>query len=337
MGKITKLRSVSLIITVAILTVVFTGCAQKKQSENFYAMGSFVSQSVYTSDKELLESVKQDILKEEKLISHRISGSDVDNLNKNKTAQVDKDTYELLKNAVEFGKNCNGVFDISLLSLTSIWDFDGENPHVPDNKLILEALEKTGYENIVFSNDSTVTLNGDIMLDLGGLGKGYACDIAVKKYKDAGVSGIVAVGGSIGVNGVKPDDKYFVVGIRDPFSEDSNDVFAQLSLKNKFVSTSGSYEKKFTEENTLYHHILDPKTGYPVRNNLVSVSVVCDSGVLSDMLSTACFALGVENSIPLLKKYNAQAVFVTDDKKVIATEGLKYDLTVYEGFTESWV
>ena len=174
-------------------------------------------------------------------------------------------------------------------------------------------------------------------LDLGALGKGYACDIAVQQYKKAGVSGIIAVGGSIGVNGTKPGDEPFNVGIRDPFSENTSNVFASVVLKSGFISTSGSYEKYFMKDNTLYHHILDTRNGYPAETDIVSVTVVCDSGMYSDMLSTACFILGVEKSKPLLEKYNAEAIFVKKDKQVTMTEGLRGLVTLFKEYEVSYI
>ena len=112
------------------------------------------------------------------------------------------------------------------------------------------------------------------------------------------------------------------MGIRDPFSESSAESFASLTLPACCVSTSGSYERYFERDGVRYHHILDPKTGYPAESGLVSVTVVCDDGFLSDALSTACFVLGYEKSLPLLEKYGARAVFVFNDKSVRVTGSL---------------
>ena len=130
---------------------------------------------------------------------------------------------------------------------------------------------------------------------------------------------VVSVGGSILLYG---DGEKFTVGIRDPFSESSAESFARLTLPACCVSTSGSYERYFERGGVRYHHILDPKTGYPAESGLVSVTVVCGDGFLSDALSTACFVLGYEKSLPLLEKYGARAVFVFNDKSVRVTGSL---------------
>ncbi|PKM63384.1 MAG: FAD:protein FMN transferase [Firmicutes bacterium HGW-Firmicutes-21] len=321
-----------LLILAAVIPVTLGGCGAKKQTDSFFAMGSYITQTVYNAENTLLESVKSDITQADANISIRIDNSYISLLNKEKTAVFDTQTYNILYSVVEFCGVTNGIFDISLLSLTDLWDIEGESPSVPNQDYIITALQSTGYENIIFGDNNTVTLNGGVWLDLGSVGKGYACDLAVEAYKEVGVSGIIAVGGSIGVNGKKPDGDNFLVGIRDPFSAAVSDIFAGIKLASGFVSTSGSYEKYFVEENKVYHHIFNSKTGYPVENELVSVSVVCDNGMLSDMLSTACFALGIDDSLSLLKQYGAEAVFVTNDKKVVITQGLRFITTVYADF-----
>ncbi len=332
-----KVKKITIYILLLMLVFPLSGCGEQKQTDTFYAMGSFVSQTVYGADDTLFDSVKSDITTADEIITHKNDNSLLSLLNKEKIAVFDTDTYDMLYKAVDFCVNSGGIFDISLLSVSDLWDFESENPSIPKEEDIKAALQKTGYENIQFGENNTVTLKNDVSLDLGGIGKGYACDIAVRHYKKAEVSGIIAVGGSIGVNGAKPDGEPFNVGIRNPFSENTSDVFASLVLKSGFVSTSGSYEKCFVKDGVLYHHILDTKTGYPVETDLVSVSVVCDSGMNSDMLSTACFILGIENSKPLLEKYGAQAVFVTKDKKVFISEGLRELVTVFENYEVTYI
>ncbi|MDD4164517.1 MAG: FAD:protein FMN transferase [Eubacteriales bacterium] len=322
------------IITLAffLLTVFFCGCEQEKETDTFYAMGSYIQVTIYDVDSTLLETIKTDIKNVEEKISHRVENSYIYSLNKEKTATFDTETYNMLYEAVEFCGASEGFFDISLLSLTALWDFDSQKSFVPSSEQITEALEKTGYENIYFGENNKITLGGGVSIDLGALGKGYACDKAVQSLRDADVNGIVAVGGSIGVNGTKPGGEYFFVGIRDPFSDNAAETFAGIKLKSGFVSTSGSYEKQFESDGVRYHHIFNTSTGYPVDNELISVSIVCNNGMLSDMLSTACFALGTEKSIPLLEKNDADAVFVTKNKKIIITSGLKNFISVKEDF-----
>jgi thiamine biosynthesis lipoprotein len=165
----------------------------------------------------------------------------------------------------------------------------------------------------------------NITVDLGAVGKGYALDY-VKGILDTGnlKGAVVAVGGSVMVYGSKTDGSDFRVGIRNPKGA-IDEMTGYLSFpggSNICISTSGNYEKYFVVDGVRYHHILDRTTGYPAKSGLASVTVVCENGLYSDALSTACFVLGYEASLPLLEKYNAEAVFIDDDNGITVTEGL---------------
>ena len=153
------------------------------------------------------------------------------------------------------------------------------------------------------------------------MGKGAACDAALEAYAASGVDrAVVAVGGSVGVYGEKPFSQPWQIAVRDPRGEGS---LGTLSIRSGFVSTSGSYEKQFTENGKTYCHLLDPKTGYPAESGLVSVTVWSKAGALSDALSTACFVLGLEESLPLLDEFEAEAVFITEEHEIYVTQGLQ--------------
>ena len=158
-------------------------------------------------------------------------------------------------------------------------------------------------------------------VDLGAVGKGAACDVMVSEYKAADIDyAIVAVGGSIGTYGTKPGGKKWTIAVRNPKGEGT---IGTLDIDSGFVSTSGSYEKYFEYDGKLYHHILDPETGYPKETEVVSVTILCDTGTISDALSTACFNLGWDKSQAVLEQFGADAVFVYSDGTVRITEGMK--------------
>ena len=165
----------------------------------------------------------------------------------------------------------------------------------------------------------------------GATGKGIGCDVVsdfLKTQKD--VSGMILNlgGSSVMTYGEKPDGSSWKVALTDPRDTEGDYLGAITLDANQFLSTSGDYEKYFIEDGIRYHHILDPKTGYPVQNGLTSVTIVCDQGYLADGLSTACFVLGLDAAKPLLEKYDAEAVFVDEDKNVYVTSGLmdKFEL-----------
>ena len=205
-----------------------------------------------------------------------------------------------------------------------LWDIDGEDPHIPSDDKLNSMLENVGYDKVTLDGNK-VTMPEGVTLDLGAAGKGIGCD-AAKKILDAdkNVSGMILnLGGSSVMSyGSKPDGSAWQVAVTDP-RDTEGDYLGVVTLNGtEFLSTSGDYEKYFVEDGVRYHHILDPATGYPARSGLTSVTVVCD-GLNADGLSTACFVLGKEKAEELLKKYNADGLFVDDSDHVWMTEGMK--------------
>ena len=219
-----------------------------------------------------------------------------------------------------------GKLDPTIGKLTRLWNIDGEDSkeEIPDQKEIENLLKDIGYERII-QNDRNVTMERNVSLDFGAVGKGIGCDEIDRLLKedDAVEGAVISVGGSILTYGEKEDGEPWTVAIADPRSEEGN-YLGTLGIEGeKFISTSGDYEKYFIKDGERYHHILDPDTGYPAKSGLISTTVVCDSGLLSDGLSTACFILGREKAFHLLEEYGAEGILVDEDKNVYVTEGLK--------------
>ena len=193
-----------------------------------------------------------------------------------------------------------------------------------------ETTEDTSKNTNPNESVSSIYIGDKCTLDLGAVGKGIACDVVqdyLKKQKK--VSGaVIAVGGSILLYGSKADGSNWNVAVQNPRGQDG-EAMGVLSLSGTTnVSTSGDYEKYFMQDGKRYHHILDPSTGYPADSGLISVTIVSDSGLLSDGLSTACFVLGKEKGEKLLETYGAEGVFIDQNKKVTVTKGLKDKFTI---------
>ena len=193
-----------------------------------------------------------------------------------------------------------------------------------------ETSEDTSKNTNTNESVSSIYIGDKCTLDLGAVGKGIACDVVqdyLKKQKE--VSGaVIAVGGSILLYGSKADGSDWNVAVQNPRGQDG-EAMGVLSLSGTTnVSTSGDYEKYFMQDGKRYHHILDPSTGYPADSGLISVTIVSDSGLLSDGLSTACFVLGKEKGEKLLEPYGAEGVFIDQNKKVTVTKGLKDKFTI---------
>jgi thiamine biosynthesis lipoprotein len=331
--KLVILLCAVLAVIVAALIFLWVRYGQNMQSYECtnYAMGTYVQQTVYGKNREAAATAAaKSIGQLEDLISWRIDDSDIAKLNAASGSvwtTLDAKTIALLQTSLDVAEKSNGAFDPTILPITSLWDFGGENQHVPDAADIKKYLSYVNYKNLrIDTKKSSASLKYHYMaVDLGAIGKGAACDEAVAAYRSAGAqSAIIAVGGSVGVYGTKQNGSQWNIAVRDPKSSETNSVaMGTISLASGFVSTSGPYEKNFTKNGVLYHHLLNPKTGYPENNGLISVTVVCSSGALSDALSTACFILGREKGTALLKQYNAEGIFIDSGCRVYVTDGIK--------------
>ena len=174
-----------------------------------------------------------------------------------------------------------------------------------------------------------------LSLDFGAMGKGIACDRVAENLEENQVEGAcVAVGGSVLCYGAKPDGSGFRIGIRDPRGTE-NDMMGTIEVRSDkhpvYISTSGDYEKYFIQDGKRYHHILNPKTGYPADTGTISATVICESGALSDALSTMCILLPVDQALKLVKSFDADAILIDEDKNIHMTEQAGKQFTITNG------
>lgn len=320
-----------------------------------FAMGSYVQQTVW-GGRDSPQKASEAIAQLENCISWRREG-EIAQINRQagqEAVPISGETAALLDEILALCEKSGGVLDVTLGPVTKLWDFDN-NPHLPDRKELEEALEWVDYRNLqtgeeafwtfapvdkalydgkVPENCAALTKAG-MSVDLGAIGKGAACDTAIASYRETGVSrAVTAVGGSVALYGRKPFGEPWKVAVRDPEGMGS---MGTLELEEGFVSTSGSYEKFFEEGGKTYCHLLDPRTGYPAESGLVSVTVWHpESGMLSDGLATACFVLGLEDSIPLLESYGAEAVFVDEARHFFVSPGMadRFTLADHSAYTQ---
>ena len=194
---------------------------------------------------------------------------------------------------------------------------------MPSDDEIEAALALVGYQGVTVSGSDIKLAQSGMMLDLGGIAKGYAADEAVKIYEEYGVqSALLNLGGNIYAYGTKPDGSAYRIGLRDP-DGDAGTYAAVVSVSDTSVVTSGVYERYFEQDGQVYHHIFDPDTGYPADNGLLAVTVVCQSSTLADALSTALFVMGPDDGLATAESMDGvEAVFFTDDMCIFATSGL---------------
>lgn len=337
--KITAAMLSALAVLIVILIILWTRFGYRAQmyTNNSYAMATYVQQTVYGPEGEQAAAeAAQAVTALENQISWRVSGSDIDRLNDAAGTEwltIDSDTVDLLALSLDVAEKSEGAFDPTVLPLTSLWRFESETPHVPTEEELSSALQYVGYADLrINEEEHTASLRRHYEgIDLGAIGKGAACDRVVSVYASHDLTaGVVSVGGSVGVYGNKPDGTDWLVALRDPDTPDESvGSIGTLQLEpGEFVSTSGTYEKQFTQDGVTYHHLLNPHTGMPEENGLVSVSVVCENGALSDALSTACFVLGKEQGLALAETYGAEVLFVDDQKEITMSDGIQERFTL---------
>ena len=273
-------------------------------------------------------------------LNHRISDSAVSNQTTEtqptpyqingttNTWHISEDLAALLSEGLSITKESDGAFDIAIAPLTSLWDFTAEDPKVPDDADIQNALPQCSSDGVTIDGQDITLPSDDIQFDVGAIAKGYIADRLKDFLVKKGVnSAIINLGGNVLCIGSKPDGTPFKVGIQKPFA-DRNETEAIMDITGKSVVSSGIYERCFKQDEKLYHHILNPKTGYPYDNGLISVTIISDQSVDGDALSTTCFARGLDEGLKFAEKKGVQAVFITEDYELHYTDGFQDEIKV---------
>ena len=304
-----------------------------------FAMGTSFQFEVYGND---LENVTEDCIAlvrsvDEGLLSRRKNTSELFKLNEILStcneAEVSDELFSVLQKTMQICVASGGALDFTIRPVSALWnieDADADSFLVPEQSEISNQLKRVGYEYVALDENGqrniVSTQISSMEFELGAVGKGYALDV-MRAYlaKHGNVTGaVIHAGGSVLVYGAKDDNSSFKIGIRDP-KGNIDDIIGYLEYQagtTICVSTSGDYEKYIEKDGIRYHHIIDGILGYPADAGLSSVTVVCEDGLYSDALSTACFVLGYEKSLPLLQQFHAEAVFIDHDNNVICTEGI---------------
>ena len=312
--------------------LLLTGCSKQAatpaepSTRDLFAMDTYMNLKVWSPDGEaILERAADRIDALECAFSVTLSDSDISRVNAahGVPTQVSADTAAVLAKALEIGQESDGALDISVYPVTRAWGFTTHTQQIPDANELSELLKNVDYSRI-FLDGETVTVPDGMEIDIGALAKGYTSDALVAMFRDAGVqSAIVSLGGNVQALGTKPDGSDWKVGIVDPIDPTRN--MCVLQIHDKAVITSGNYERYFEENGVRYHHIMDSADGYPADNGLISVTVVGDSGLDCDALSTALFVEGTEKAIEHWKRAgDFEMVLVAEDTHthILYTEGL---------------
>ena len=315
--------------------ILTSGCSlESKYDCEFFAMDTVMTINAYGSKSEsAVKAAQNEISRLDKLLSVQNENSEIFKLNQSKEMTVSEDTLTLITRSKELYTLTNGSFDITCEPLTREWGFySGPENKVPSQKAIENALEGVGAEHIDIEN-STVTLDENTSLDLGGIAKGFASQKAAEILKEYGVtSALMSLGGNVRAVGSKPDGDFWSVAVTDP--DDNSKSIGTLKISDKAVVTSGGYQRYFEENGQTYHHIIDTKTGYPADSGLKSVTVVSEDDTLADALSTSLFVMGLEKSGEFYRENSSLfgAVFITDKSEIYVTDNLKDSFMSEQGF-----
>lgn len=307
-------------------TLLLCGCSlttKEPLSKTGFYFDTVITITLYNSkDEEIMNTCFEYCKDFENLVSRTIPTSDISCINAaaGQSVEVSDTTIELLKKGIEFGKLTDGAFDITIAPLMELWDIKNNPGNVPSETDINETLSHVNYKDIVIEGN-TVTLTDKLAaIDLGGIAKGYMADQLKEYLLSEGVtSAIINLGGNVLTIGEKPDGTSFNIGIQKPFDK-QNATITSVQVKDSSVVTSGSYERYFKLDDVIYHHILNTETGYPCDNGLLSVTILSDKSVDGDALSTACFALGLDEGNKLIESLeDVDAIFVTKEFEIIDT------------------
>lgn len=297
-----------------------------------YGMGTVIKQRVGVFDAKEGEAVCQKaserIEQLERKMSYFIPESLLSQLNASNgesNVELDPDTLCVLKSAGDYYKLSGGAFDITAAPLTALWRDCIHRKSLPSKHAIQSRLSAVFGDGILLDEKNSFARMGKRQsADLGGIGKGYAADAALRVYKDHGVtSAFIDLGGNVHTLGKKANGEPWMIGLQNPRGA-RGEFIAVLALSDQSVVTSGDYEKYFESGGRRFHHIIDPRTGYPVDSGLMSATVLSRSSMEADALSTAVFVSGLERGMELIKRVpGAEGIAIAKDKTVFITKGLK--------------
>ncbi|RIE05704.1 FAD:protein FMN transferase [Candidatus Cryosericum terrychapinii] len=307
------------------------------QSASF-GMGTVITHRVFGGQtEEALQAAIGETVRLERMLSRFRSESEIGRINSSagiRYEKVSSETFEVLSGAVEFSKCCQGSFDVTIGPLVTLWNIYEGVSEPPPRSRIEKAIPLVDYTDVAFDyhTKSVGLKKAGQSIDLGGIGKGYAADKVIDVFKKYGISSAFTnFGGNVATVGARPDGSPWRVGIQHPRQEDK--LIGVVSVVNKSVVTSGDYQRYFIDSHgRRYHHILDPATGYPCETGLVSVTVVSDSSMAADALSTILFTVGMNRGIELLKSFpGTEAILIDMNLLVHVTRALRDCFQTTEG------
>lgn len=294
-------------------------------TETRFFFDTLITITIYEDNQDALDkAIELCEFYQEKLSGSR-DGSEllVINSSYNNPVEISDETIYLLEICQKFSEETEGLYDITIKPLATLWSVGDESPLVPTNDEINDTLDFVGYNNITIDGNFVSLNNEGTQIDLGSIAKGYIADELKELLINEGIdNAIINLGGNVHTIGNKPDGSAFEIGVQKPFSPNTDSI-TTIEIENQAVVTAGIYQRYFEQDDVIYHHLLDPYTGFPVENNLYSVTIISDSAMYADIYSTICMLFGLEEGLEFIEsKDNAEAIFITNDLELIYTSGL---------------
>lgn len=297
---------------------------------DLFAMDTYMSlTAIGERADDALRAASAEIRRLDALLSTGNTGSEISALNREGGGKVSEDTRVLAEASLSLFKETDGLFDISIYPVMELWGFAAGQYQKPDDGVLKETLARVDASRITLAEteDGTAEIHfpKDMKIDLGGIAKGYTSARLMEIFSEYGITGaVVSLGGNVETMGTKPDGKKWRIGIQNP---EGGDYLGILTTSGQAVITSGGYERYFEEDGVRYHHIIDPRTGYPADSGTVSVTVICGDGMLADGLSTSLYIMGEEEAEKFWRSSEESFEYIieTEDGVLHVTEGAAED------------
>ena len=335
--RIKKATALMLVFLVAIAVLCSCKIKSKPFSSQSFIMDTTLSQKIYGKN-DPSSKVYSALSEWENVFSAFKEGTQIYAINTaaGKETQVSKEAFDLVEKAIGYSRESNGVFDVSVYTLSSLWKEAIENKKLPDDTIVLDRKSKVDFSKISLDRENlSVTVPKDMGIDLGAIAKGAALNIVRDIYKENGVFGaICSIGSSAMLLFGNKDGEDFKIGLKNPLKNAEDDLFGTLAISDCMISTSGGYERYTQIDGKQYHHIVDTKTGYPAKNDIASVTVLGQDGAFCDYMSTRLFLEGYERAVELIEQDGVSAVVVTNNKKVYISKDLEERIEITDNSFE---
>ncbi|HZK32905.1 MAG TPA: FAD:protein FMN transferase [Tissierellaceae bacterium] len=341
-----KIKRIGIILLILILLST-AGCTILSRNQDPISKTEFLMDTVMTirifdkSDEKIIDKAFNRVREIEEKMSSTLESSEISQINNNagiEQVKVSEETYYVLEESKRYAELSRGAYEPTIGPLVDLWDIKGEEierDSLPLEKDIDDKKDLVNYKKLELLEDNKVFLKEKNMkITLGGIAKGYAADEVKKVLLENGVNAaIIDLGGNVIAQGIKKDDRPWIIGIQNPFEVTGKHI-ATVEVKDKSIVTSGYYERYFKYNNKIYHHIIDRETGYPAENEIAGVSIISDKSIDGDALSTTLFVLGLEKGKELIRSFEGiEAIFITKDNEIYISKNLENIFSMNENIS----